>query len=331
MSTMKIRAVRVLRTVAGSNPYTAKALKKFYSRPKVKAGENYTQTTGRNYTIVRSKEGGDDRSVGIYLRGGCDLPAMFKLAPLMRDSFVGTCGITRDPNEIAGSRSDLILQTLHDLDGVPQEALDEVLNAFKLGIKYFSDEVFQPTFTIKTDKRDHTFEKTVMVLSAGPDYTRTLYRHREHGFLVDPGGFWLDHSIDNALADMSKVQWFNKTYKSVGRLSPDDFKREFGALVTEVRKRTGAHILVLNVLTVDPSDLTHNYRLIKNPDNARRRAFNVALAEMSQMYDFDVLDVDRILKTRGITDQVDFAHPSEQQFAPMAQEAYRILQARGIL
>jgi len=332
MSTMKIRAVRVLRTVAGSNPYTAKVLKKAFTRPKIKRGANYTQINGRSYTVVRSNSGAEENRVGIYLRGGCDLPAMFRLAPLMRDTFTGTCAIKRDPNEIAGSRSDLMMQTLHDLDGVPAEALEEVLSSFKLGFKYFSNELFNPSFTVTDDhKQDQEFDKTVMVLSAGPDYTRTLYRHREHGFLVDPGGFWLNHSVENALSDMSKLQWFNKTFKSVGRLSPEDFRREFGALVTEIKKRTGAHILVLNVLTVDPSDLTHNYRLVKNPDNARRRAFDVALADMSQLHDFDVLDVDRILKTRGITDQVDFAHPSEQQFTPMAEEAYRILKDREIL
>ncbi len=331
MSTLKIRAVRVLRKVAGTNPYAAKKLKALYSKPKVQSGENFTQMTGRQYTIVRSKQGADERRVGIYLRGACDLPALFRIAPLMRDTFRGTCAIKRDPNEISGSRSDLMMQTLHDLANVPQETLDEVTAAFKLGVRYFSSDIFDPAFTIEGQQREMTFDKNVIVLSAAADFSRTLYRHREHGLLVDPGGFWLNSSIDSALHDMDAVKWFNKNFKSIGKMTPEDYHREFGAFVTEVKKRTGAHVMVLNLLAVDPADLTHNYRLIKNPDNARRRAFNVALAEMSEQHDFDIVDVDRILKGGGISGQVDFAHASEEQFMPVAAEAYRILKEREIL
>jgi hypothetical protein len=322
--------VRIVRSVASSTPYTEEALKRFYNRPEVKSAGDFVQITGRRYTIFESKSDPDSRRVGIYLRGGCDLPAIYGIAPLMRDGLVGSYAIKRDPIEISGSRSDLLLQALDGIDA-PAEALREVTERLNIKERSFSADLFEPTFTVPRRKGVESYEKSVIVLSAGSDLTRAVYRHREYGFLVDPGGFWLNHSIDNVLKDFETVQWFNQTFVSTGRLQPSGFFESFGRLVAELKARTGATILVFNVLAVDPSDTTHSYRLIKNADSMRRREFDIALAELSKAHDFDVIDVDRILKLGGIHEQVDFAHPSEQQFAPLAREAHRILADRGIV
>ncbi len=324
-------ASRVARSVDSVSPKAGDLLRRTYYRPRSHSGDGWVEMSGKNYRIIQSQADPDAERVGIYLRGGCDLPAVMTMAPLAAKTITGTCAISRDPILISGSHSNLLLQTLGDLDEVPQEALDEVSARLQLGKRYFSSDPFDPTFQVMGAKGLETFQKNVVALSIGPDFTRTLYRHREHGFYVDPGGYWLNDGIDSAIDDMDAVKWFSKNFKSAGKLTPDQFSDRFGRLVGEFRERTGAHILVINLLSVDPADPIHNYRLVKNPDNARRREFGIRLAELSRIHDLDVIDVDRVLKLRGIDEQVDFAHFSEAQFEPIAAEVYRILRARKIL
>lgn len=311
----KIRIVRMARSIM---------------KPKATDGKDHVEFSTRDSVVIRSKTDPESRRVGIYLRGGCDVPAIFSMATELRKEPRGTVAIQRDPIAVSGSRSDLLLQALDGLGDVPPEALDDVTQMLDLPQRYFNADIFDPTFTVRGGKGEREFKKDVVVLTAASDYSRSLYRHREHGFLVDPGGYWLNSSIDAALSDMAAVEKFNKEFRKVGRMTTDTFHESFGRLVTEVRDRTGAHILVLNVLTVDPSDLTHNYRLVKSPDTARRREFTIALAELSRDLDFDVLDIDRILKLGGIEGQVDFAHFSDLQFEPIGRAAHGILRERGI-
>jgi hypothetical protein len=300
-------------------------------KPETTSGKNYVQMTTRDSLVVSSKTDAGSRRVGIYLRGGCDVPAMFAMAPQIQRTIVGTVAIRRDAIPISGSRSDLLLQGLDGLDSVPREALVDVSKMLELPKRYFDADLFAPTFDVQRAKGGRRFDKNVIVLSAGPDFTRSIYRHREYGFLVDPGGYWLNSSMDKVLNDMSLVEAFNKSYRKVGRMTPARFRELFGRLVTELKTRTGAHILVLGLMTVDPSDLTHSYRLVRSADAARRREFMIALAGLSREHGFDVVDVDRILKLGGIEDQVDFAHFSQRQFEPIGREAYRILREREIL
>jgi len=313
----KIRIVRMARKIL---------------KPQTTSGRDHVQLTTRDSVMIRSKTDPGSRRVGVYLRGGCDVPALFAMDTELRDNVEGTCVIYRDSIAVSGSRSDLLLQALDGLEDVPQAALDNVSKMLDLPSRYFKADIFEPTFEVRGGKGDsRTFSKDVMVLSAAPDYSRSLYRHREHGFLVDPGGYWLSNSIDSAMADMGAVEAFNKDFKKIGRMTTELFHESFGRLVREMQERTKAHILVMNVLTVDPSDPTHNYRLAKNHDTARRKEFTIALAELSRELGFDVLDVDRTLKVGGVQGQVDFAHFTDEQFEPIGREAYRILREREIL
>src|SRR5206468_3932267 len=102
------------------------------------------------------------------------------------------------------------------------------------------------------------FPKTVVCLSVGPDLMRTVYRHREYGVLVDPGGAWLNQSLELTLRDLSLASWFRANFVSVGKLSVDDFAANFAEVVRLVKERTGARVLVFNSLMVDPGSQIHN-------------------------------------------------------------------------
>jgi hypothetical protein len=175
------------------------------------------------------------------------------------------------------------------------------------------------------------FPKSVVVLSIGPDFARTLYRHREHGFLIDPGGWWLNQSMAGVLKDMSSVMWFNKTFAKVGRITVEESMANFTRIIELIRERTGAYVMVFNLLGVEPGDLTHNFQHVKNSNMMRRRAFNLALYDLSQQLDFSVVDIDRLLKRNGVEEQVDFAHWPLERFGPVAQEMFRIMRDREIV
>jgi hypothetical protein len=342
----KMRSAKVVRKVGRWSPPIARAIERGYRRTKSNTngsaltqramrseklvGSTFVQHSGRSHTLIRSVEGADERQVGIYLRGACDLPAMFTMAPLIREDIRGSCCIVRDPLRIAGSRSDFLLHALEGHGNPPAEALREAEERLSLKNGYFSARLFDPTFTIDFKEGKTTFPKTVVVLSIAPDYSRTLYRHKEHGFMVDPGGFWLDQSMENVLGDLDRVAWFKKNFQNIGRLTPDQVASSFGTLVRRVQQDVGAHVLVFSLLTVDPSDPIHSYRLAPKADTTRRREFAVALAELSAELDFDIVDIDRILKLGGVTEQVDYEHFTQAQFAPIGAEGYRILKEREI-
>ena len=85
------------------------------------------------------------------------------------------------------------------------------------------------------------------------------------------------------------------------------------------------HILVFNVLTVEPGDRIHNYQLRRNPEVMRRREFCLALVELSRELGFHIVDIDRVLKREGVDRQVDFAHFPTDLAGPIAADVFDIL------
>lgn len=281
--------------------------------------ETASKQVGDNFVLLRSEDHAEKR-IGIYARGGCHLDAVFACGPLIQQVLRGTCCIVHD-GDGPRCRSDMELQTLQDL---PQEWLDPVIEKLNLGADYFNPRLFNETFTVPGEGGPETFAKTVVVLHIGMDVTRTLYRHREHGFLVDPGGAWLQ-SVDVVLQDLATVAWFRKHFESVGMIGLDAFVENYTKIIKFLKDRIGAHVLVLNTLTVDPGSLIHNYQVVKQPLSMRWREFNVALWEMSRELDFAVVDVDRILKRAGTRTQMEFAHFLPQHNLFIAKEAFRIM------
>ena len=124
----------------------------------------------------------------------------------------------------------------------------EVNTNLRLPPTYFQGTLFEPRFTVSgLPGGQTTFPKTVVVLSILPDLTRTVYRHREAGFLVDPGPAWLNN-VKAALEDLSFVRWFNEAFERVGRISVEGFAQNYRRLIPLIRHETGAAVLVFNSL-----------------------------------------------------------------------------------
>lgn len=287
--------------------------------------EKTTQELGDNYVVLRSKVPSDNR-IGIYARGSCHLRAVFACAPLIQQVLRGSCGILYE-GVAAMTRSDLTLQTLRDL---PREWTEPVIQRCHLQPDYFEPRLFHDTFRVWGDEGEEEFPKKVVLLHISPDSAgRTLYRHRQHGFLVDPGGGWLT-KLDAVLGDLDSIRWFRENFESIGLIRVEEFVENYTQIIRLLRERMDAHLLIFTTLGVEPGTLTHNYQLVKNPQSMRWREFNIALMELSRKLDFTVVDMDRILKCAGIRTQVEFAHFLPRQNLFVAREIFRVLKRRGV-
>lgn len=284
--------------------------------------------SGRDYTVMWSDSIRDEHRIGVYAKGGCDLPALFSVAPQFRASLKGLCGMFVEPGGISSSRSDILLQTLEQH---PDESTREIVEKLSLPRRYFEPALFEPTFTIPAYSELGPFPKSAVILSMGPDVVRTVYRHRESGLLVDPGGWWLNQDMESVLANLDKVNWFRKNFEDIGRIEIDDFYSNYVKIIKALKERTTENILVLNMLDVEPGDPTHTYQLVWNPASKRRREFNLALMDLSRELGFAIVDSDKILKENGVESQVDFAHYTNAAFGPLGTEIHRILTARGLM
>jgi hypothetical protein len=230
--------------------------------------------------------------------------------------------------DAADSRADILLQTLQPH---PRELVEAITQKLALPADYFEPGLFEKTFSIPGTDGPEEFPKTVYCLSIGPDLMRTVYRHRENGLLVDPGGAWLNQSLELTLQDLSVATWFRQNFVSIGRTSVDSFMESFAQVVRLVKQRTGAHVIVFNSLTVDPGSTLHNYQLVKNCHAIRRRQFHLAVVDLSRQLDVSVIDLDRVLKRAGVRMHVDFGH-APPVFNPLiAQEVVRMIRDLGVL
>lgn len=320
------KGAKTWRVVAGEDSAFERAVKKRYvSRVRKKTGLNHVISTGRQFAIVRSRRGADDSRVGVLLSGGCDLATAFTAAPLIAEDIRGTVAIANiGTGSVLGShRTDQILQTL---GSAATSDTSDAIERLNLTDSYFQPRLFtEPTFEIVDHPEFGEYPKSVVVLSVGSDLVRNVYRHRTDGYLVDPGGFWLNNLSDKILPDPEIARWFKKNFESIGRIEVDDFARNMEEVILAIRQRLGSEVIVYNTLVVDPGSEHHNYQLLPSAHPLRRREFVLALSELSERLDFHIVDIDRLLKLGGVQEQVDFAHVPLSHTAPIGAEVYRIL------
>ncbi len=311
------------RSMQGRESKIESAARRFGARVQLAARKDYS---GRAATVFRN--GKSDERVGIYMLGACDLPAAFVAKPFIREHLDGMCAIMRD-GEVADSRSDFLLQ-LHD-NPPPPDLVRPVIRRLKLPTNTFESKLFKPEFHVPYLEGIGAFPKSAVIMSINGDATRTLYRHREHGFIVDPGGWWLKQPMEQVLRNIDRVNWMKETFEKVPRLTVDEFHKAFGKVVELVQQETGAEVLVFTTQSLEPGSREHNFGLVKNPQHLRRREMNIAVAELSRELDFALVDVDAVLKREGIQEQVDYGHFPLERMEPIAREVTRALLEREVI
>jgi hypothetical protein len=322
-----IKAARAWRALAGEKTALERYVKRRYQRAmRREAGQYADLYTNQHSVVIRAKIE-PEKKVGIFLKGGCDLPTLFLIGPLIKKSLrSGSVAIVRPPDSVGSSQSAQMLQTM---EGIPPEHFEETCRRLRIRRNFFEPVLFEDGFEVRNFPAVGRFPKTVIALSVGSDVTRSLYRHREYGFLVDIGGWWLNQSLDKAIKDVDTVRWFKDNFEAIGKIEVADFQANFERIIRHLHS-TGSQVIVLNTLVVDPLSPLHNYQLHNQAHMTRRREFNIALNELSARLGFHVVDIDRLLKMQGVREQIDFAHISTAAKLPIAHEGYRILRELGV-
>ena len=325
---------RALRKVAGEDSKVERFLKRRYMKRArgqmaTESGPGWTQRAGNGFVLIGETEEFDGPRRGVALRGGCDLPSVFTAAPLIREGIKGSVAISRE--RTGGTGAHATSQVVQTLTGIAPESTAELRERLQVTNDQFEPTFFGDKLQYPLSPRIGDFPRNVVVMSAATDVVRTLYRHREHGYVIDPGGWWLNQDLGEVLGDLSNVQWFRGEFEKVGKISVDDFMTNVTTIVTELRARANAELVMYSALVIDPEDPTHNYQLVRQASVTRRREFHIALMELSKQLDFHVVDVDRILKREGVEEQVDFAHFTAEGMKPIGAEFHRILKELEIL
>jgi hypothetical protein len=314
------KAKRALRTVVGDDSRVETWLRSARDRARYRTARD---VKGTWYSVFR---GDENRRVGVYGYGGCDVWAIREMGPALRE-LTGATGATYARGRASFTRSDLILQ---GYDGVNPDHVAEVVERLNLDPITFQPTLFEPTFPVPEVPNAGDFPKDVVVLTMATDLVRTVYQHREHGFLVDPGGFWLANDIKEALNDLDTVKWLSTTFKKVGKIDLESSVANTRRIIELVRQHTGAEVVVFNSLTVDPGRQVFDYKISHNPHRTRRREFALALVELSREMDFSVIDVDRAIKGMGVSGLGDFVKFATPHMKAIAKEMVNVLQEREV-
>lgn len=315
------RTLNVVRKLGGEERTVEKAARSMRNAARFRAGRPIKR---RDVFAVRK---GSTQRFGVFGYGGCDILSIVGAGPsLARHADTSLC-IGRF-GSAHRTRSDLLLQSLNPPNRSVTAAVTEQL---RLSEDYFMPTLFDPTFRIPNQGGIGEFPKDVVVLSISSDTSRTLYRHREHGFLVDPGGWWLTTDMEDVLTDLSAVKWFAANFTKTRRIDVADSMDNFKEIVTEIRDRTGAFVVVMNVLTVDPGSSSLDYKHANSPNRVRRREFGIAATELAASMNLPLLDVDRLTKEMGISGQADFVHYTPEQKRLIGNEFANIVIDAGAI
>ena len=316
---------RALLSVFGSGSSVEQRIRAWRSSSALEREQHDGYETGRGnrLLVIEPKHAARD-PLGIYLFGGCDLPALFSIAPFVGPELTRPVLIRRAPVGIDRSRVDIALQPV---GGVDERAAREAIARLQLSLGYFGPDLFDPAL-VTGYRRYPRLGKAVVVLTGGANVVRTAYRHKQTGLLIDPGARWLDDRNRMPPEDMA---WFRDQYEKAGRLTVDEFTAGLAQLVTEIRDRTGATVLVFNTLTVEPGGLDHNYQLRRSPEAKRRLEFHLAMEELAPKAGFHIVDVDDALKRFGVREYLDFAHFPTYANEPIAAKAAAILRDLELL
>ena len=312
--------LNVVRKFGGEKRTVEKAARSIRNTARFRAGRPIRR---RDIYAVRKRS---TSRFGVYGYGGCDILSIVGAGPKLANH--------RDTSFCVGrfgsadrARSDLLLQTLNP----PSPTVTaEVTERLGLTEDYFAPTLFEPMFRVPNQGGIGDFPKNVVVLSISSDTSRTLYRHREQGFLVDPGGWWLTADMGDVLTDLSAVKWFAATFAKTRRIDVTDSMNNYSEIITEIRDRTGAFVVMMNVLTVDPGSSSLDYKHANSPNRVRRREFGIAATELAASMDLPLLDVDRLTKQMGISGQADFVHYTPQQKRLIGNEFATLLIDAGI-
>lgn len=154
------------------------------------------------------------------------------------------------------------------------------------------------------------------------------FRHRTTGFTIAIHGFRFGTFVGERVRD-----WLRRDFERVRR-TVADVERDHTALVDEISRRTGASVLLQNIIATSPADRISNYGWL---GDAFRESAPVACNEMNSMVaglakhpSVAVIDADAVAAEVGVRHCPDRNHASRELVEALQSEIHHVLRERHV-
>jgi hypothetical protein len=154
-------------------------------------------------------------------------------------------------------------------------------------------------------------------------------RHKRLGYLLNCH----DYRVQDGGPAFKK--WLRAEFEVVRR-TPEDVRGEYLQLIDALQARTGAHLLVLNMVSSTERDDVYSYAPFDRPlrdalPGLRAREMNLMLYQLARERDISVVDIDALAVELGIGKHApDGVHQSGRLQRAVRAELVTILRDRGV-
>ncbi|MCB0311428.1 MAG: SGNH/GDSL hydrolase family protein [Bdellovibrionales bacterium] len=161
------------------------------------------------------------------------------------------------------------------------------------------------------------------IFSIQADVTHTLLRHVHSGYLFAPG---MEHCWPDATRE-----WMKEHCERVELLTVSESIGNFEEIVTELRSRSNAPILVSNM---NPHMLFEHVSCFQGVPiglSERISAFNSELRGLSRRTGVSIIDVEKLFALQGVRSlSVAPMHYTARAYRIVAEEVFRVLEEYGL-
>lgn len=167
----------------------------------------------------------------------------------------------------------------------------------------------------------------VIALTLGSE-TAPHFRHRRTGWMIAVHGFRFSRHIGPGI-----IEWLRRDFEPVKR-TVADIAQDLAALAQEVRDRTGALLLVQNLIASTTLDRIANYSWLGDAFKDCLTVFatdaNLMLSDLTRYHHIAVLDSDALVAGLGVRECPDRYHASQVLIEAQRCEVHRVLRAGRI-
>jgi hypothetical protein len=154
------------------------------------------------------------------------------------------------------------------------------------------------------------------------------FRHRRTGWMIAIHGFRFGPYIGSGIAD-----WLRREFEPVRR-SVADMQRDLAALAEEIGTRTGAVLLVQNLVASSAINRVANYAWLGDSfgDSSAvvNTEANLMLSALTQAANISVIDSDALAADLGVDLVPDGSHAARELLQAQRQEYHHVLRERQI-
>lgn len=154
------------------------------------------------------------------------------------------------------------------------------------------------------------------------------FRHRKTGWIIAMHGFRFGPYIGEAVAD-----WLRRDFEPLPR-SVDDIRRDLAALADEVHARTGATLLVQNLVASSAADRVSNYAWLGDECDkvlpVMANEANLMLRDLTRSHAIALVDSDAIAAELGVDEVPDRFHASQRMVEMQRDDVHGFLRDAAI-